>query len=384
MNIDKLIETDKVHYTSSSLFPSLSNRVSPMRTPQRTSPKSSRVLFSRSEKLPSLYGSLSPRGFAKATHKKLEKIRQNPTKVTVANCGKVKIIAGNSHTGLKRSHNEDRIKILQNIEKPHGFTEEKWPKTSFYGLFDGHSGKFCADYLKENLHSSILNENNFPHRLKQAITNAFEQTDADFLRISEEENDLSGSSALISLIIGNRCFIANCGDSRAILSANKGSKIIQISEEHTPLNDCEYERIISANGKMISDFVIENGVKVEKGPCKVIPGNLHISRCFGDFPAKIQKFGGNPRVIIPTPSVKNFTVTENHDFILLCSSGFFDRLSCCDVVESVWRGFHMCMSENISEKIAAGVDELMREAISKRCAENFTVVLIAFKSFCTE
>jgi protein phosphatase PTC2/3 len=32
-----------------------------------------------------------------------------------------------------------------------------WPKSSFFGLYDGHGGAACADYLRDNLHQFVLN-----------------------------------------------------------------------------------------------------------------------------------------------------------------------------------------------------------------------------------
>lgn len=30
--------------------------------------------------------------------------------------------------------------------------EEVWPKCSFFGVYDGHGGASCADFLRDNLH----------------------------------------------------------------------------------------------------------------------------------------------------------------------------------------------------------------------------------------
>lgn len=43
--------------------------------------------------------------------------------------------------------------------------------------------------------------------------------------------------------------------------------------------------------------------------------------------AKIEKFGGNPKVLIATPEIKAFKIKSEHDFIVLGCDGIFDRLS---------------------------------------------------------
>ena len=51
----------------------------------------------------------------------------------------------------------------------------------------------------------------------------------------------SGSCAVVVLIVGNTCYVANVGDSRAVLSADSGRKIIALSQDHKP--ELEQERI---------------------------------------------------------------------------------------------------------------------------------------------
>jgi protein phosphatase 2C family protein 2/3 len=38
-----------------------------------------------------------------------------------------------------------------------------------------------------------------------------------------------------------------------------------------------------------------------KGPVRVLPGRLSVSRTFGDIQAKISKYGGMPNVISAEP-----------------------------------------------------------------------------------
>lgn len=59
----------------------------------------------------------------------------------------------------------------------------------------------------------------------------------------------------------------------------------------------------------------------------MLPGRLSVTRTFGDIEAKLTKFGGNPKVVIPTPEIKSFRITSEHDFILLASDGIYDKIS---------------------------------------------------------
>lgn len=64
----------------------------------------------------------------------------------------------------------------------------------------------------------------------------------------------------------------------------------------------------------------------------MFPGRLSVSRTFGDVEAKLEKYGGNPNVVISEPEIKSFKIIDDHDFIVLASDGIFDKLSSRDVV----------------------------------------------------
>ena len=35
---------------------------------------------------------------------------------------------------------------------------KKWPKSSFFGVYDGHGGNGCSNYLRDNLHNFVIND----------------------------------------------------------------------------------------------------------------------------------------------------------------------------------------------------------------------------------
>ena len=43
-----------------------------------------------------------------------------------------------------------------------------------------------------------------------------------------------GSCATVALIVEDTCYIANVGDSRAVLSENNGAKTIELTRDHKP------------------------------------------------------------------------------------------------------------------------------------------------------
>ena len=51
--------------------------------------------------------------------------------------------AANTHQGIQRNYNEDRVSIILNMTQPQKKKlkeGEKWPKCSFFAVYDGHGG----------------------------------------------------------------------------------------------------------------------------------------------------------------------------------------------------------------------------------------------------
>lgn len=84
------------------------------------------------------------------------------------------------------------------------------------------------------------------------------------------------------------------------------------------------------------------------GPHRVFPGRLSVSRTIGDIEAKAVKYGGNPRVVIPTPDIKCFKIRNNYDFIIIACDGVFEKLSNSDVVNSAWMAAKINPNQNLN------------------------------------
>lgn len=93
-----------------------------------------------------------------------------PSKGSIKKIGVIKAFAANTNPGLVRNYNEDRVAIILNILKPVNRNQKEkenenekenerdgeWPAASLFGVYDGHGGYKCADYLRDHLHNYLV------------------------------------------------------------------------------------------------------------------------------------------------------------------------------------------------------------------------------------
>ena len=99
-----------------------------------------------------------------------------------------------------------------------------------FGVYDGHGGSKCAEYLKDNLHNNVILEPSFPHNIPDAIERGSYKTEDDFLKLvapgPDQPHNKAGSCAIMILVVNDDIYILNVGDSRALCS---------VSEQPSPL-----------------------------------------------------------------------------------------------------------------------------------------------------
>jgi protein phosphatase 2C family protein 2/3 len=194
------------------------------------------------------------------------------------------------------------------------------------------------------------------------------------------------------LIINDTCYVANVGDSRAVLSCERGLKLHELSQDHKPNLPSERERIERFGGKVYHNEVpmghlythsqYAGGQDVARVIHRVHPGRLAISRTFGDADAKLESLGGIPGVVIAKPEVKSFKLSRKYDFILMASDGIFDTLSNSDVIRTIWNAFNSPKISSMTFHLACSesAKAVLEESLARRSLDNVTAVLIVFKS----
>jgi serine/threonine protein phosphatase PrpC len=223
---------------------------------------------------------------------------------------------------------------------------------AFFGLYDGHGGRNVADFAASYLHKALVNhfkessldEYSIPSLLHQAFLTTHTQLD-HLLGTALHQ----GCTALTSLIYKNTLYVANAGDSRAVL-CRKG-KAIELSTDHKPNRPDEKERIEKQGGNVTMRSVAR------------VNGILAISRALGDKAL-------NPYVI-PDPEITITPLTPDDQFIIMACDGVWDVIDNQEAVNVVRQALAVD-----SPNLESAAEELKNHALIKGSRDNISVILI--------
>lgn len=318
--------------------------------------------------------------------------------------GTLKSYGYNTYQGLYKKINEDKIIVVNQIKKPNSSKLKTWPKISYFGIFDGHGGEGCSEYLKDNFLQCLVKNPNFPIDIKKCLTETFKEIEEKFFKekcSSTENCDGSGSCALTVLIFDNKLYIANIGDSRAIMSLNGGTKVKQLTTDHKPDNPREFERAIKNKSKVYVDdsdepvrdesklVFIKDKSEFEKHKkrkeiiiFREYPSNLAVMRTMGDVKVKKKEFGGKPGTIINTPEIFLYDLTSADDFLVLGCDGIYDDLSNQEVINAAWYIYKNKSKEknyDINELTQDACDMVIKYAMEKKTSDNLSCIIIGLE-----
>ena len=296
----------------------------------------------------------------------------------------IKGFAYNTSMGNIRSYNEDEIcvsKLFFNNNKDKYDINNK-NCCHFFAIYDGHGGKGCATFLKENLHKFIT-EFSF-----LGVKIGIDIAEEKFLT-KKAVNELgkiidpSGSCGIMLMIQGKKCIIANIGDSRLIIFKNK--EVSFTTTDHKPDSIIEKARIELSGGKLYKIQTLipiyQNGSRVN-APWRVNPGQLSVSRTFGDIQAKDEKFGGNKTAIIALPDITEIELDDNYNFIVMACDGIFDVLKNEELLECIKivikeKNITNFKDVNMHQLCGDFADMIIKSALAKDSFDNVSCIVIA-------
>lgn len=229
----------------------------------------------------------------------------------------------------KRDYMEDRIIV------------HKRPYIYLSGIFDGHGGAECSEYLKKTFFKDFIkNVKLLP--IKKALV----MTNKDLNRKILKKRWSSGSTANI-LLINKKTktfFMSNTGDSRGF-AVYKNGIVKQLSIDHKPNSPKERKKILSKGG------FVRNGR---------VDGILAVARAFGD-----KQIAKHLSVI---PDISSGSI-RNIAYFFQASDGIFDVLSNQRIKSLINMFFKKGLKINaISKKIT-------KEAIKRGSMDNVSVII---------
>lgn len=249
---------------------------------------------------------------------------------------------------------------------------------SYFAVFDGHGGARASRFAAEHLHHNLAKKfpsgetENVDKLIKKCLLDTFRQTDEDFLKKASSQKPAwkDGTTATCVLVVDDMIYVANLGDSRAVLcrmeatsgaDGQRRSVTLALSKEHNPTIYEERMRIQRAGGTVRDGRVL---------------GVLEVSRSIGD--GQYKRCG-----VISTPDVRRCQLTANDRFIILACDGLFKVFSADEAVKFVLNVLQEGSVEpkpGLTDKevrFEAACQQLASEAVRRGCADNVTVILLS-------
>jgi protein phosphatase 1G len=127
----------------------------------------------------------------------------------------------------------------------------------------------------------------------------------------------SGCTAVVALLAGRNLYVANAGDSRCVVC--RGGKVVEMSFDHKPEDEIEFQRIRKAGGRVTLDGRVNGG--------------LNLSRAIGDHGYKMNhELAPDAQMISAMPDLKVIELEPEDDFMVLACDGIWNYMSNEEVV----------------------------------------------------
>lgn len=191
---------------------------------------------------------------------------------------------------------------------------EDFADWSYFAVFDGHAGFKVSEHCGKHLLEAIIHTEEFKSSdVVKAIHSGFLNLDNKMRDIPELASgaDKSGTTAVCAFISNENVYIANCGDSRAVLCRN-GVPVFS-TEDHKPFLMSEKRRIVNAGGSVM---------------CQRVNGSLAVSRALGDYDYKnVSELGQCEQLVSPEPEIFCQERDPQDYFLVLACDGVWDVMS---------------------------------------------------------
>ncbi len=198
-----------------------------------------------------------------------------------------------------------------------------------FALFDGHGGAqaadFCRDNIKDYLALCLEHFKGQDHEIANALILSFVRLDAAFKKQPVPKGINPGCTACLSLIVGEKLFVATSGDCRALYYPGSIEKSKQLTYDFKA-SDVYAQKNVTSRGGMI--IPVKSVMRVQ--------GSLAITRAIGDEHLRdksgIKKITPRPKVIaLDLSDVKEHTSA----YLLMCTDGLTDVATTGSLLDSI-------------------------------------------------
>ncbi|GLT97933.1 hypothetical protein SLE2022_154740 [Rubroshorea leprosula] len=227
------------------------------------------------------------------------------------------------------------------------FVQLQGQELGLFAIYDGHLGDSVPAYLQKNLFNNIIKDDEFWTHPDRSFSKAYEKTDQAILSHSPDLGR-GGSTAVTAILInGRKLWVANVGDSRAVLS-RKG-QAIQMSTDHEPNTE---RGSIENRGGFVSNM---------PGDVARVNGQLAVSRAFGDKNLKSH--------LRSDPDMRSSEINLDTDILILASDGLWKVLSNQEAVD---------IARKIKDPQRAA-KQLIAEALNRDSKDDISCIVVRFR-----
>lgn len=223
---------------------------------------------------------------------------------------------------------------------------------TFVGIYDGHGGPEAARFINERLFRHIRNLTAENRGMSADVINkAFWATEKDFLSLVEEQWLYKpqiasvGSCCLVGIVCDGDIFIANAGDSRAVLGrmdeATREIKAVQLSSEHNACRESVRQELRSLHPN-------DPQIVIMKHQVWRVKGLIQVSRSIGDAYLKKAEFNTAPLlakfrlsepfdkpILSAEPTILVQKLHPQDQFVIFASDGLWEHLTNQEAVDIV-------------------------------------------------
>ncbi|XP_010558929.1 PREDICTED: probable protein phosphatase 2C 67 [Tarenaya hassleriana] len=244
------------------------------------------------------------------------------------------------------------------------------------GVYDGHGGPEASRFIGDKIFPKIKKFASESGEIsEQVIRKAFIETEEEFLTMVKKQWIRNpklasvGSCCLMGVICNGLVYVANAGDSRAVMGraerGRKGVRALQLSVEHNANVESERQELWSIHPDDPTILVMKNWTWRVKGV-------IQVTRSIGDAYLKRAEFNREPLmskfrlhepftkpILRSDPSVTVHQLNPEDEFLIFASDGLWEHLSNQEAVEIV----HSSPRQGIARRL---IKAALKEAAKKR------------------